>query len=195
MTPELGALGTRSLRRFFEDLVWKHFFADIRLEEPAVAHYVSNLLADFGHTDRLYRIQNSLGESLEDVGAMLVESNPLLEASSFDREREVRKHVGDYILFIAGLFPESLGRSRRKRQPRLDTLVDFVQAGKESYAIVSSFDQFEYRDEAPLFRRLSENFELCVFGLNLVKLDLEKFQCEYYGCLKQTLDENPNAGG
>jgi hypothetical protein len=42
-----------------------------------------------------------------------------------------------------------------------------MKAGKESYTVVSAFDQFEYKDEAPLFRRLAENFELCVFGLNL----------------------------
>ncbi len=52
---------------------------------------------------------------------------------------------------------------------------------------MSSFDQFEYRDEAPLFRRLLENFELCVFGLNLVKQDLEEFQREYYGRLRKIL--------
>jgi hypothetical protein len=35
---------------------------------------------------------------------------------------------------------------------------------------------FEYRHEAPLFRRLSDQFELCVFGLNLVKRELERLQ-------------------
>ncbi len=189
MQPELSTSGRRSLRRFFEDLVWRHFFSDVRLEEPSVAQYVSNLLADFGETKNLYRIQNALGEPLEDVGEMLLESNPLSEAGSFDRERAVRKHVGDYTLFITGLFPESVGKARRAKRPRLDALVDFVQAGKESYAIVSSFDQFEYRDEAPLFRRLSENFELCVFGLNLVKHDLESFQQEYYNRLKQSVED------
>jgi len=190
MVSEINAWGERSLRQFFEELVWRHFFADIRLEEPRVAQYVSDLLADFAHIDRLYRIRNALGHRLGDVGEMLIESNPMLEASSFDRERAVRKHVGDYTLFMIGLFPESVAKARQTRQARLDTFVDFVQAGKESYAIVSSFDQFEYRDEAPLFRRLSENFELCVFGLNLVKQDLEEFQHEYYHRLKQTLDES-----
>ena len=47
------------------------------------------------------------------------------------------------------------------------------------------------RGEAPLFRRLSENFELCVFGLNLVKQDLEEFQREYYSRLKEILSESP----
>jgi hypothetical protein len=117
-----------------------------------------------------------------------VESNPLLDASSFEREREVRKHVGDYTLFMTGLFPESVARTRQRQQPRVDAFVDFVQAGKESYAIVSSFNQFEYREEAPVFRRLSENFELCVVGLNLVKQELEEFQRESYQRLKETLD-------
>jgi len=187
MVSEVSTSGQRSLRQFFGELVWRHFFTDLRLEDPSVAQYVSDLLAAFASIDRLYRIRNALGEPLEDVGEMLIESNPLLAARSFDRERAVRKHVGDFTLFMSGLFPERLARVRQKRRLRLDAFVDFVQAGKESYAIVSSFDQFEYRAEAPLFRRLSENFELCVLGLNLVKQDLERFQREYYHRLKQGL--------
>jgi hypothetical protein len=147
-------------------------------------------MTDFVHVDNLYRIRNALGARLEDVGEMLIESNPLLGASSFDRERAVRKHVGDYTLFMAGLFPESVARTPRARRPSLDLFVDFIKAGKESYAIVSSFDQFEYRDEAPLFRRLSESFELCVLGLNLVKQDLEQLQQKHYGRLKERLADN-----
>jgi hypothetical protein len=37
---------------------------------------------------------------------MLIESNPMLEARSFDYERKVRKHIGDYTLFLTGLFPK-----------------------------------------------------------------------------------------
>lgn len=190
MPGELSTGGTRSLRNFLGELVWRHFFEDVRLEEPQVATYVAALLADFARTENLYRIRNALGKRLEDVGAMLLESNPLLDAASFDREREVRKHVGDYTLFMTGLFPESVARTRRRQQPRVDAFVNFVQAGKESYAIVSSFTQFEYREEAPVFRRLSENFELCVVGLNLVKQELEEFQRESYQRLKHALDSS-----
>lgn len=51
--------------------------------------------------------------------------------------------------------------------------------------------QLEYRDEAPLFRRLSENFELCVMGFNLVKQDLENLQRECSHNLKQALHTDP----
>ncbi len=175
------------LRRFFADMVRRRFDADVRLPDPRLAAYVSGLLVDFTHVDNLYRVRDARGRRLEDVGEMLLASNPLLEAASFDREREVRKHVGDYVLFMAGLFPESLSGGQRFRQMRLDVFVDYMKAGKESYKIVSAFDQFEYRDEAALFRKLSENFELCVFGLNLVKQDLERLQRQYYTGLQRVL--------
>jgi hypothetical protein len=188
MFSELSSGGEHSLRQFFENLVWQHFTEDVRLEEPSITQYVSDLLSSFAHIKNLYQIRNAYGKQLDDVGEMLVESNPMLEATSFDRERAVRKHVGDYTLFMTGLFPESVAKSNQAKRRRLDAYIDFVQAGKESYAIVSSFDQFEYRGEAPLFRRLSENFELCVVGLNLVKQDLEDFQRDYYRRLRDTIE-------
>jgi hypothetical protein len=107
------------LRRFFNEIVHRRFEADVRLPDPRLAAYVSRLLVDFTHVDNLYRIRDSRGRRLEDVGEMLLESNPLLGANSFDREREVRKHVGDYVLFMTGLFPESLSTRQRFRQQRL----------------------------------------------------------------------------
>jgi hypothetical protein len=169
------------LRRFFTPFVHRHVQGD-----PAVAEYVSGVLADFAQAERLYRIRNAKGERLEDVGEMLLESNPLLEARSFDREREVRKHIGDYTMFLAGLFPEFVA-SLPRRGLRLDRMVDYVQAGKESYRIVAAFNVFEYRREAPLFHKLADSFELCVHGLNQMKRDLESIQQENYRRWGRTL--------
>lgn len=162
------------LWRLFRELVTRHF-----QDDPTIAEYVCGLLIDCVHIDNLYRIRNSRGKQLEEVGEMLIESNPMLKARSFEYEREVRKHVGNYTLFLTGFFPEYV-TSLPRRGLRLDSLVDYVKAGRESYRIVSCFDQFEYRNEAPLFRRLSDSFELRVFGLNLVKQDLERQQREQY---------------
>lgn len=71
-----------------------------------MAAYVADLLVDFTHIDRVYRIRNARGKRLEEAGEMLVESNPLLGAPSFGRERQLRKHIGDYTLFLTGMFPE-----------------------------------------------------------------------------------------
>ena len=54
--------------------------------------------------------------------------------------------------------------------------MEWVKAGKESYYIVSKFEYFEYAKVAPMFAQLSQRFEDCVYGLNLVKNELEVMQ-------------------
>jgi hypothetical protein len=173
------------LRTLFQHLVRGNFRRGAQLDDAEVADYVSAMLMDFVHAENLYRIRNARGRQLKDVADMLVESNPLLDAPSFDRERAVRKHVGDFTLFLTGLFPESVGALPRLRPLSVDTFVDYVKAGKESYHVVSKFDMFEYREEAPLFGRLAYHFEQCVHGLNLVKRDLEQMQGTYYKKLQK----------
>src|SRR6266576_6722096 len=105
------------LRQLFGELVRRHFVRGVQLHDSDVVEYVTGILTDFTHVDHLYRIRDARGRRIEEVAEMLVESNPLLEASSFDREREVRKHVGDFTLFMTGLFPESVAKARRTRHP------------------------------------------------------------------------------
>ena len=169
------------LRQLFADLVAKELPWD-----HEVARYVGDILIDFVHVDNLYRIRNCRGKRLEEVGEMLVESNPALDARSFEREREVRKHIGDFTLFLTGMFPEYVATLPRHGL-RLDSLIDYEKAGKESYRIVAAFNQFEYRRVAPLFGRLAEQFESCVHGLNRVKSDLEALQQEQYQFWKKNL--------
>ncbi len=168
-----------TLACFFEELIDRSFKQRLGLVDSEITSYVSDLLTQFNRSENLYRIRNAEGRPLEDVGEMLLESNPLYDAASFDREREVRKHIGDFTLFFAGLFPEALNRWRLRRM-RLDSMVDYVRAGKESYYIVSEFNQFEYRSMAGFFKKMSDHFETCVFGLNLVKQDLTTMQKESY---------------
>jgi hypothetical protein len=78
------------LRRLFAEQVTR----ELRAYRDVTA-YVSELLIDFRHVDHRYRIRNSRGKRLEEIGEMLVESNPLLDAQPFERERQVRKHIGD----------------------------------------------------------------------------------------------------
>lgn len=179
--PESESLvvSNQPLRELFNELVSRNFEEILHLSDREITLYVANLLTEFSRVEKLYSIRNAQGKALEDVGEMLLESNPLFEASSFDREREVRKHIGDFTLFFVGLFPEAVNRWRLRRQ-RLDSLIDYVRAGKESYFIVSEFNLFEYKDSAPFFKKMADQFESCVFGLNLVKRNLAEMQQESY---------------
>jgi hypothetical protein len=164
------------LQQLFQELVGRHYAEEIGIRDPQVVAYVSSLLAEFCDADQLYKIRDAANRPLSDVGEMLLESDPVYgPAPSFDRERQVRKHIGDYTLFFAGMFPESINHLRLRRQ-RLENFVEWMKAGKESYYIVSKFEHFEYAKVAPLFANLSQNFESCVYGLNMVKNDLEEMQ-------------------
>jgi len=141
------------LQQLFIELVGRHYAEEIGIRDPQIVNYVSHLLAEFCDVEQLFKIRNAAGQPLTDVGEMLGESNPVYgPAPSFDRERQVRKHIGDYTLFFTGMFPESINY------------------------IVSKFDIFEYTKVAPLFASLSQHFEQCVYGLNLVKNDLHEMQ-------------------
>src|SRR6202158_5467728 len=164
------------LQELFQDLVGRHYAEEIGIRDPQIVAYVSHLLAEFCEADQLYKVQDAANRPLADVGEMLLESDPVYgSAPSFDRERQVRKHIGDYTLFFAGMFPESINHFRLRRQ-RLENFVEWVKAGKESYYIVSKFEHFEYAKVAPLFASLSKNSEGCVYGLNMVKNDLDEMQ-------------------
>ena len=163
------------LHQLFTAIV-EHNYDEIGVRSAEVQSYVATLLSEFCEIENLYKIKSADGRPLCDVGEMLLESDPVYgTAPSFDRERQVRKHIGDYALFFSGMFPESLNGARLRRS-RMDSLVDFVRAGKESYYIVSKFEHFEYAKVAPLFRRMSQEFEQLVYGLNQVKNELEEMQ-------------------
>ncbi len=167
---------SHSLQKLFVELVGRHYAEEIGIRDPQIVAYVSHLLAEFCETEQLFKMQGVSGKPLTDVGEMLLESDPVYgPAPSFDRERQLRKHIGDYTLFFTGMFPESINHFRL-RHDRLENFVDWMKAGKESYYIVSKFEHFEYEKVAPLFSKLSHQFEQCVYGLNLVKNDLLEMQ-------------------
>jgi hypothetical protein len=163
------------LHQLFTEIVGKNY-GEVGVASTEIQGYVATLLTEFCEAENLFKIRTAAGRQLHDVGEMLLESDPVYgPAPSFDRERQVRKHIGDYSLFFTGMFPESLNW-RRLRRSRMESLVDFVKAGKESYYIVSKFEHFEYAKVAPLFRRMAKDFELLVYGLNQVKNELQEMQ-------------------
>src|SRR5207302_10941231 len=98
MRKRFGALAERALT---EKLGWPDF---------NVSDYISKLLVEFTRTDQLYRIKSAKGERVEAVVDLLYESEVTHGARSFERERDVHRHIGDFTLFMADLLPASLHR-------------------------------------------------------------------------------------
>ena len=174
------------LRKLFGALAEKAFTEKLGWPDFNVSDYISQLLVEFTHTGNLYRITSAKGERGEAVVDLRYESEVTHEAMSFEREREVHRHIGDFTLFLAGLFPEYLKRIKTAGLIyHKDFLVDYIKTGKRSYRLVSEYIQgapaAAHEEPAPpLFLKLSENFELCVVGLGYIRGDLDRMQHSRY---------------
>ena len=62
---------------------------------------------------------------------------------------------------------------RRNTGGPSDVLLEYVNQGKRSYAIVSELAGEDGVPPASLFRHLSEDFEFCLYGLGLVRRSWE----------------------
>ncbi|MFZ0631854.1 MAG: hypothetical protein WA399_04350 [Acidobacteriaceae bacterium] len=160
------------LRQLFHEVVAGCYSRYSGITDPELTTYVGDLLTEFSESENLYRIKDAEGRPLTALQAMIDASDPVFGgAASFDEERAKRRHIGDYALFATGMYPETAQLWRHTGEAGV---AELIRTGKESYYIVSTFDLFEYRDEAPLFARLSEEFERCMHGLAKVREELDK---------------------
>jgi hypothetical protein len=128
------------------------------LPDREIHQYLSNLLVEFIYVENLYKLRDESGRRLEFVVDMLAKAE---ECSDIDK-RGIYQHVGDFTLFILGLFPESLSRGKRSISPSY-----YADHGRRSYLI--RWELESYRSTVVIFRKLSEQFERCVLTLNWVR--------------------------
>ena len=161
------------LEPFFREAVRNSYEGKLGFFDSEVTGYVARMLCEFSEVENLYKVRDQVGRPIEELESMVRASDPVHgTATSFDHERAVRKHIGDYALFVAGIYPEAIDPNRQSRCLRHPSLGELIQVGKESYHIVSQFNLFEYEEEAPLFTRLSDGFERCILGLTLLRDEL-----------------------
>ena len=163
---------THPLRRLFAGITEQTFLNLLGIGDPHLVDYLSALLARFIHVDAVYRLRGAQGKRLEQVADMVLEGEALPPEGR--TRREVHRHIGDFTLFWTGVYPEALSRLRSALSK--DNFVDYCEQGKRSYYIASTFEDDAYREEAPVLRRLSQEFELCAYGLHHVRYEWERYQ-------------------
>ena len=153
-----------SLKRFFDRLV-RRSLGDLRMGGEPVADYLAGLLARFAHTEQLHALRDATGQPLETVVDMLrdVQQAWAFDSPRFDpfREREVRQHIGDYTLFMTGVFREHVERRA--------TTGFYVREGKRAYRVVAAFERSALRPQANVFATLSAEFEGYAGALTYMK--------------------------
>ena len=145
---------TAPLPRFFER-VTQQVWSDLAIDDAPAARYVIDLLTRFARTDALYRVGAAPGRRLETVVEALaaVQQAWDVDSAEFAPEREtaIRRHIGDFTLFMTGIF--------RDHVQRMDVVGFYEAEGRRAYRFVFETARAEGDADAPLYQRLSERFE------------------------------------
>lgn len=163
--------GEHPIWMYFGQAVHQAMVETVGLSDEDVEVYVTGLLVEFLHKDHLFAIKNRAGRPVDSVAEMLMEGDVRMNANSFDREREVHRHIGDFLLFSSSLFPEYL-RDLKLRDTR-DLLLDVNGQAKESYHIASTFDHPPHTADAKTLKKLSSQFEAYQASLMLVRASFD----------------------
>ena len=151
------------LRRFF-DLVIRASFHDLALQGDPVAPYIADLLTRFARTENLHPRGRAIPR-LETVVDMMLDAQAVwnIDTPDFQPEHEVsvRRHIGDYTLFMTGISPE--------RVERTAGTAFYVTEGKRAYRFISEHARASGRGAPPPYRRLAERFETYAAALDYAR--------------------------
>ncbi len=154
------------LFQLFADLVQNQVCKHVSTHgRESVSLYLTDLLIDFVRTENVFAIKDANGTPIRSIFEMMAEADVRLNASSFDRERQVHKHIGDFILFWSGVYPDYLAKFQINTG---ELSCNYSRQAQSSYHVVSTFKHAPYQEESELFTLLSSEFEAYKFVLREV---------------------------
>lgn len=165
----MKASSSSTLHRYFAGMAEYVFQSQLGVADPPIVDYVSELLLRFVRSESLHRVRSLTGQPLTEVAEMLIEANARVGTA----RRSVHRHIGDFTLFWAGVYPEAL---REMQSPsKKDHFIDYCSQGKRAYLIASRIEVEEENEApAPILERLSQQFELCAYGLREMRREWER---------------------
>lgn len=151
---------------------------EVGICDPGMVGYLGRMLADFVHMDQIYRLRTINNQVIREVSQMeaLADLGPQVDETR--RRRLINKYIGDFTLFWAGVYPESL---RPRFHSGLSRLEAYLRQGKLSYGIASELTSMDEEPPADVLQQLSQQFEYCVHGLHLVRAEWERLARQVAG--------------
>jgi len=157
---KIERMNLASLKAFFGKLVKMSFYDLGKEKDTRIATYLTDILADFAHAERLYRIRDAEGRKLETIVEMILEAQSGSH-EDFELEREMRKYIGDFTLFMTGIFRDYITRGSYLRY--------YINEGTKSYFLVSRLDIESGKGDPIMFIKLSQGFEFYSGALDYMR--------------------------
>lgn len=154
--------GVHASLPLFAYVVVRHALRQAGEGDRALADYVASILLHFGVRDRATRI----GEADDEVYGTLAELLAAADSADARRSFLVRAHLGNYALWLSGLFPDRVeGRRWRRGGPSLDY---YEEMGRRGFRLAADHRLAVDYGMAALFALAAERFAVLRVALNSI---------------------------
>lgn len=154
--------GGRSSLPLFMYVVIRHALLRAGEADRGLADYVTAVLLHFGWRDRAHRISEAddqIYDSLVKLAEDLADPDPR-------RSFLVRTHMGNYALWLSGLYPDYIEqRHWRRGGPDLEY---YEEMGRRGFQLAADHRLAEQHGLVPLFASAAERFGVLRVALNTV---------------------------
>jgi hypothetical protein len=144
----------------FYFVVVRHALRGAGVDDSELADYLAALLLEFGQRDRAWRVDWNDDHRHRYLVDILVD----LESSSGERRFRVMLHLGNYALWLAGLFPDYIAaRHLRKGGP---TVTYYDELGRRGFGMASDHSLASQYGLDTLLRTAANRFASVRTALN-----------------------------
>ena len=144
----------------FAYVMVRHALRRLGEEDRHLADYVAAVMTHFGVRDNAHRISASDDQLYDTLGALAADVNDPDGRRSF----LVRAHLGNYALWLSGLFPDYVEHRRwRRGGPDLEY---YEEMGRRGYQLAAGHRLADDHGLATLFATAADRFGLLRAALN-----------------------------
>src|SRR5436190_9706921 len=156
---------------FYFYVLARHVLRDVGISDRKLCDYVASLLETFSRANGLQAPHATENQGRQYVSDMLI----ALTRATSEQAFLLRAHVGNYSLFLTGIFHENTQRRSLRGAP---DLAFYERIGRTNYQLVASHATARRCDLSDVYEELADRFREVRFALNrlsdqLLNLDEE----------------------
>jgi hypothetical protein len=146
----------------FAYVIVRHALRQVQEHDRGISDYVASMLVHFAMRDNANRISGADDEVYDTVAALLAE----VDHGDATRRFLVRAHLGNYALWLGGMFPDHV-EERRSRRGGPD-LEYFDEMGQRGFALAAQHRLARHYGLESLYEATAERFPRIRAALNRV---------------------------
>jgi len=145
----------------FAYVVVRHALRQVHEEDRGISDYVASIVVHFAMRDNVHRISQSDDEVYDTVAALLAD----VDHGDPTRRFLVRAHLGNYALWLGGMFPDRVEGRSRHGGPDLDY---YDEMGQRGFALAAQHRLAKQYGMEALYEAASQRFQRIRAALNHV---------------------------